>query len=82
MTLAEYVARLKEIRTAVADLRARLFADGVEGAPVNPQTHGGDLITLYVSLTEMLNDMGALSPGETAEPPVDLRDAEEKEEYL
>lgn len=69
MTLAEHVARLKEIRTAVADLRARPFAEGVAGAPVNPQTHGGDLILLYVSLTGMLNDVGALSPGESVESP-------------
>ena len=67
MTLEEYIARLKSLRAAVADLRARMFTEGVDGAPVNLQTYGGDLIGIYATLTDA---------------PAGLEDSEEKEEYL
>jgi hypothetical protein len=56
MTLAEYIACLKSLRTAVADLRGRMFTEGVDGAPVNMQTYGGDLIGIYSTLTDMVKD--------------------------
>lgn len=82
MTLEEYIQRLRELRRAIAELRARLFAEGVDDAPVNMQTYGGDLITIYATLTEMLKDVGGLVDEALAEAPKGLEDSEEKEEYL
>lgn len=82
MTLEEYIARLKDLRRAVADLRARLFTEGVEGAPLNLQTYGGDLVTIYATLTEMVKDVGGFEGEPLADAPAGLEDSEEKEEYL
>ncbi len=82
MTLGEYVEQLKALRAAVADLRARMFTEGVEGAPVNVQTYGGDLIGIYATLTEMLKDVGGFDGEPLADAPQGLEDSEEKEDYL
>ena len=82
MTLQEYVLRLKELRRAVADLRARMFTEGVEGAPVNLQPYGGDLIGIYATLTEMVKDVGGFAGEHLADAPQGLEDSDEKEDYL
>ena len=82
MTVDDYIARLKALRAAVADLRARLFTEGVENAPVNMQTYGGDLIGIYATLTEMLKDAGGFDVDSPADAPAGLKDSEEKEDYL
>jgi hypothetical protein len=81
MTLDEYIARLKEIREAVSDLRMKIFNGEVEGAPVNLQTYGGDLIQIYTILSEMIGDVGGFAGAEDA-PRAGYEDAEEKEDYL
>ena len=82
MTLGEYVEQLMALRRAVADLRARMFTEGVEGAPVNMQTYGGDLIGIYATLTEMVKDVGGFGGDPLADAPRGLEDSEEKEDYL
>jgi hypothetical protein len=82
MTLEEYILRLLALRRDVAALRARMFAEGVEGAPVNLQSYGGDLIGIYATLTEMLKDVGGFEGRSQADAPEGLEDSEAKEEYL
>ncbi len=82
MTLEEYIARLKDLRREVADLRARLFREGVDGAPVNMQAYGGDLVGIYATLTEMVKDVGGFAGEPPADAPPGLEDSEEKEDYL
>ena len=82
MILEEYIARLRSLRAAVADLRARLFNEGVDDAPVNMQSYGGDLIGVYATLTEMLKDVGGFTDQPAPDAPVGLEDSEEKEDYL
>ncbi len=82
MTLEEYIGCLKELRRAVADLRGRLFNEGVEGAPVNMQTYGGDLVQIYATLTEMVKDVGGFEGESLADSPKGLEGSKEKEDYL
>jgi hypothetical protein len=82
MTLQEYIARLKGLRATVAELRARVFTEGVDDAPVNMPTYGGDLVAIYATLTDMVKDVGGFEGEPPADAPRGLEDSEEKEDYL
>ena len=60
----------------------RLFTEGVDDAPINLQTYGGDLVSIYATLSEMVKDVGGFEGATLADAPGGLEDSEEKEEYL
>lgn len=54
----------------------------MDDAPINLQTYGGDLVSIYATLSEMVKDVGGFEGATLADAPGGLEDSEEKEEYL